>query len=202
MHLKLKINMETIKGQTENSELYSSAWEDLKGQWGLCIGFILLFWVFSTIVSLTLGLAYLNILITAPFNVGLALFFINVSRKSNPQINDMFKGFNSYGAALGANLLLILIVIGGLLLFIIPGIIWAIQYSMVNYIIADDPNCGGNESLVRSRKMMSGHKMKMFTFMLRSLGIVLLCCLTLGIGLLWGVPWISTASAKFYDDIK
>jgi len=197
MHLKLKINMETIKGQTENSELYSSAWEDLKGQWGLSIGFFILYLIFSAIANNTLGL-----FILAPFYVGSALFFINVSRKTNPQINDMFKGFNSYGAALGANLLLILIVIGGLLLFIIPGIIWAIQYSMVNYIIADDPNCGGNESLVRSRKMMSGHKMKMFTFMLRSLGIVLLCCLTLGIGLLWGVPWISTASAKFYDDIK
>ena len=110
--------METINGQTENSELYSSAWEDLKGQWGVSIGFIILYSIFLGIASNTLG-----ILITAPLNVGLAFFFINVSRKTNPQINDMFKGFNSYGAALGANLLVGLIVIGGMLLFIIPGII-------------------------------------------------------------------------------
>ena len=186
-----------IKGHTPNSELFSQAWEGLKGQWGISIGFFLLYCVLSGIASGTVG-----IFLIAPLYIGAALFFINVSRKSNPQIEDLFKGFNSYGASLGSNLLAGLIVVGGMILLIIPGIIWGIQYSMVNYIIADDPNCGGNESLVRSRKMMDGHKWKMFEFMLRAIGIILLCFLTLGIGLLWGIPWISTAMAKFYDDIK
>jgi uncharacterized membrane protein len=186
-----------IKGQTPNSELFSQAWEGLKGQWGISIGFFLLYCVLSGIASGTVG-----IFLIAPLYVGSALFFINVSRKSNPQIEDLFKGFNSYGASLGSNLLVGLIVVGGMILLIIPGIIWGIQYSMVNYIIADDSNCGGNESLVRSRKMMDGHKAKMFRFMIRVMGVVILCCLTLGIGLLWGIPWISTAMAKFYDDIK
>jgi uncharacterized membrane protein len=187
----------SLKGKTTNSELYSSAWEDLKGQWGISIGFILLYCVFAAISNWTVG-----IFLLAPFYIGSALFFINVSRKSNPQINDLFKGFNSYAAALGANLLVGLIVFGGIILLIIPGIIWIMQYSMVNYIIADDPNCGGNESLVRSREMMYGHKWKMFGFMIISLLITFGCILTLGIGLLWGIPWISTAMAKFYDDIK
>jgi len=186
-----------IKGHTPNSELFSQAWEGLKGQWGISIGFTLLYMALQAVVGTTFG-----VLIAAPLYIGSALFFINVSRKSNPQIEDLFKGFNSYGASLGSNLLVGLIVVGGIILLIIPGIIWGIQYSMVNYIIADDPNCGGNESLVRSRKMMDGHKWKMFEFMLRAIGIILLCFLTLGIGLLWGIPWISTAMAKFYDDIK
>ena len=152
--------------------------------------------------AFTIGMVALDVLISAPLAVGSALFFINVSRKSNPKIEDMFKGFNSYGAALGATLLVALIVIGGMFLLIIPGIIWGLQYSMVGCIIADDPNCGGNESLIRSRKMMYGHKEKMFRFMLRGMGVFLLCCLTLGIGFLWGLPWILTSTAKFYDDIK
>jgi len=186
-----------IKGQTPNSELFSQAWEGLKGQWGISIGFTLLYMILQSIAGMTFG-----VLIAAPLYIGSALFFVNVSRKSNPQIEDMFKGFNSYGAALGANLLVLLIVFGGMILLIIPGIIWGIQYSMVNYIIADNPNCGGNESLERSRKMMNGHKVKMFRFMVRVMGVVILCYLTLGIGFLWGIPWISTAMAKFYDDIK
>ena len=185
-----------IKGQIPNSELFSQAWRDLKGKWGISISLCLLYLVFS-VIGLIGG-----IFITVPLNVGSAIFWINISRKTNPQINDMFKGFNSYGAALKAKTIVGLIVIGGMILLIIPGIIWGIQYSMVNYIIADDSNCGGNESLVRSRKMMYGHKWKMFEFMLRAIGIILLCFLTLGIGLLWGIPWISTAMAKFYDDIK
>jgi serine/threonine protein kinase len=190
------------RGKTPNSELYSSAWESLEGQWGISIGFILLYMVFLVIVKFTIGMLALDILVSAPLAVGSALFFINVSRKSNPQIEDMFKGFNSYGASLGSSLLVGLIVFGGMILLIIPGIIWLIQYSMAPYIIAEDPNCGGNESLIRSRKMMYGHKAKMFRFMLRAMGILLLCCLTLGIGFLWGAPWMATASARFYDDIK
>jgi uncharacterized membrane protein len=73
---------------------------------------------------------------------------------------------------------------------------------MVNYIIAENPDIGGNESLVVSRKMMEGHKWKLFRFGLRSMAVLILCIFTLGIGLIWAFPWISTASAKFYDDIK
>lgn len=192
----------SLKGNTPNSELYSSSWKELKDQWGISIGFLLLFTILSFLVTSTIGLVYLDILISAPLSVGSALFWLNLSRKSNPQINNMFKGFESYGAALGSNLLAGLIIIGGMLLLIIPGIIWGIQYSMINFIIADNPNCGGNEALIRSRKMMYGHKWKMFRFGLRSFGVILLCCLTLGIGFLWGIPWIFTSYAKFYDDIK
>ena len=192
----------SLKGKTPNSELYSSSWKELKDQWGISIGFLLLFTILSFLVTSTIGLVYLDILISAPLSVGSALFWLNLSRKSNPQINNMFKGFESYGAALGSNLLAGLIIIGGMLLLIIPGIIWGIQYSMINFIIADNPNCGGNEALIRSRKMMYGHKWKMFRFGLRSFGVILLCCLTLGIGFLWGIPWIFTSYAKFYDDIK
>ena len=133
-----------MPGRTPNSELYSSAWEDLKGQWGISIGFVLLYMLLQAVAGMTVG-----VFIAAPLYIGGALFFINVSRKSNPQIEDMFKGFNSYGAALGSTLLVGLIVVGGMILLIIPGIIWGIQYSMKDYIIADDPNCGGNESLIR-----------------------------------------------------
>lgn len=190
-----------LKGNTPNTDLYSLSWKELKGQWGISIGFLLLFSILSFLVS-TIGFGILDILISAPLSVGSALFWLNLSRKSNPDINNMFKGFESYGAALGSNLLAFLIIIGGTLLLIIPGIIWGIQYSMINFIIADNPDCGGNEALIRSRKMMYGHKWKMFRFGLRAFGVTLLCCLTLGIGFLWGIPWISTAYAKFYDDIK
>tara|TARA_Y100000739_G_scaffold211488_1_gene202832 strand:+ start:839 stop:1501 length:663 start_codon:yes stop_codon:yes gene_type:complete len=194
--------MNSNLGQTKNSELYSFAWQSLNGKWGICIGFIIVFQIISFFVALTLGQILLSWLVMAPLTVGNALFFINVSRDENPQIDNMFKGFDSFGASIGAYWLTVLIIIAGYLLLIIPGIIWAYQYSMVYYIIADDPKCGGNEALVRSREMMYGHKWKMFRFSLRAMGIVILCILTLGIGFLWGIPWIATAHAKFYDDIK
>lgn len=186
------------KGKKANSLLFSSAWNDLNGQWGIAIGFIFL----AMVISFASGIVIIPILISAPLAVGQYRFWLNISRRTNPQINDLFKGFDSYASALGANLLVGLIVVGGMLLFIIPGIYWAITYAMVNYIIAENPDIGGNESLVVSRKMMEGHKWKLFRFGLRSMAVLILCIFTLGIGLIWAFPWISTASAKFYDDIK
>ena len=186
------------KGKKANSLLFSSSWNDLNGQWGIAIGFIFL----AMVISFASGIVIIPILISAPLSVGQYRFWLNISRRTNPQINDLFKGFNSYASALGANLLVGLIVVGGMLLFIIPGIYWAITYAMVNYIIAENPDIGGNESLVVSRKMMEGHKWKLFRFWLRSMAVLILCIFTLGIGLIWAFPWISTASAKFYDDIK
>ena len=186
------------KGKTANSLLFSNAWNDLNGQWGIAIGFMFL----AIVISFASGIVIIPILISAPLAVGQYRFWLNISRRKNPQINDLFKGFNSYASALGANLLVGLIVVGGMLLLIIPGIYWALTYAMVNYIIAENPDIGGNESLVVSRKMMEGHKWKLFRFGLRSMAVFILCIFTLGIGLIWAFPWISTASAKFYDDIK
>ena len=186
------------KGKTANSLLFSNAWNDLNGQWGIAIGFMFL----AIVISFASGIVIIPILILAPLAVGQYRFWLNISRRTNPQINDLFKGFNSYASALGANLLVGLIVVGGMLLLIIPGIYWALTYAMVNYIIAENPDIGGNESLVVSRKMMEGHKWKLFRFGLRVMAIFILCIFTLGIGLIWAFPWISTASAKFYDDIK
>ena len=186
------------KGKTANSLLFSNAWNDLNGQWGIAIGFMFL----AIVISFASGIVIIPILISAPLAVGQYRFWLNISRRKNPQINDLFKGFNSYASALGANLLVGLIVVGGMLLLIIPGIYWAFTYAMVNYIIAENPDIGGNESLVVSRKMMEGHKWKLFRFGLRVMAIFILCIFTLGIGLIWAYPWVSTASAKFYDDIK
>ena len=186
------------KGKTANSLLFSNAWNDLNRQWGIAIGFMFL----AIVISFASGIVIIPILISAPLAVGQYRFWLNISRRTNPQINDLFKGFNSYASALGANLLVGLIVVGGMLLLIIPGIYWALTYAMVNYIIAENPDIGGNESLVVSRKMMEGHKWKLFRFGLRVMAIFILCIFTLGIGLIWAYPWVSTASAKFYDDIK
>ena len=189
----------SLKGQTKNSELFSQAWKEMSGQWGIAIGFIFLVIVISIASSF---LSVFAILITCPLAVGQYRFWLNISRRTNPQIDDLFKGFNSYGTALGANLLVGLIVFGGMLLLIIPGIYWALTYPMVNYIIAENPDIGGNESLVVSRKMMEGHRWKFLRFGLRAMAVIILCMFTLGIGLIWAIPWLSTASAKFYDDIK
>lgn len=87
------------------------------------------------------------------------------------------------------------------LLLIIPGIIKAISYSLVSYILARGTNASASEVLDLSAKMMEGHKMDFFLLNLSFIGWHILGILTLGILELWIYPYQQTANAKFLNDI-
>ena len=88
------------------------------------------------------------------------------------------------------------------LLFIIPGIIKAFSYAMSPYILEENPELSANEAIDRSRAMMKGHKFDLFWLYLSFIGWGFLCIFTLGIGLLWLMPYMQTAEAAFYEDVK
>ena len=54
----------------------------------------------------------------------------------------------------------------------------------------------------RSQQMMKGYKMKLFLLDLSFIGWILLCLVTFCIGFLWVKPYIETAHAKFYEELK
>ena len=88
------------------------------------------------------------------------------------------------------------------LLLIVPGIIKGLAYSLTPYIIKDYPELSPNEAINLSMKMMKGHKFDLFYLFLSFLGWILLAMLTLGIGLLWVIPYFQTTMAAFYQDVK
>jgi uncharacterized membrane protein len=73
---------------------------------------------------------------------------------------------------------------------------------MTFYIMADNPTIEPMEALRKSKAMMDGYKMKLFTLQLRFILLTLLSIFTLGIGLLWLIPYMHITAARFYDDIK
>ena len=50
--------------------------------------------------------------------------------------------------------------------------------------------------------MMNGHKFDLFYLHLTFIGWGILSLLTLGIGFLWLNPYMMTAQAQFYEDVK
>ena len=87
------------------------------------------------------------------------------------------------------------------LLLIIPGIIAAYNYSLVPFIMLEDKNINVSESLKRSRLLMYGHRWQMFCLGFRFFGWAILCIFTLGIGLLWLIPYATTACWHFYRSV-
>lgn len=88
------------------------------------------------------------------------------------------------------------------LLFIIPGIIASYNYALTDYILAENPELTTKEALELSKKMMYGHRFRLFCLEFSFIGWAFLCVLSLGIGLIWLMPYTEAAKAAFYRDVS
>lgn len=84
------------------------------------------------------------------------------------------------------------------LLLYIPGIIKKYAYSMVPFILADNPKIGYKRALELSEQMTNGQKMDMFILDLSFLGWILLglCCCCIGECLV--LPYYNSTYAELY----
>jgi uncharacterized membrane protein len=189
--------------KTENSILRQQALNSLNGKWGIAIGGSLLY---TVITSLSSNIPFIGIvaslILTGPFLLGFSKFILAISRNNEPRIEQLFEGFSDFSRAMTAYLKMILQIILWSLLLIVPGVIAALSYSMTFYILADDQFISASDALKKSKSMMDGRKMDLFLMSLSFIGWALLCILTLGIGLLWLIPYINVSSAKFYQELK
>lgn len=189
---------------TENHMLMAQARDSLKGKWGLAVGTFVVFIVvagFAQVVPFVGTI--ISFLISGPMALGWAVFSLALARNDNAaRLEMIFDGFRVFDTALGAYLLAGLFVFLWSLLLIVPGIIAALAYSQIYYLIAEDKTIGAFEVIRKSKEMMVGNKWKFFCLGLRFLGWALLCILTLGIGFLWLSPYVAVTTAKFYDDIR
>ncbi|MDR0711794.1 MAG: DUF975 family protein [Prevotellaceae bacterium] len=188
---------------TENKNLIAQARTALSGKWSIAVCTILVYTLLIGAISLFPFWGILATpLLSGPFVLGLAIFFLALSRGEEVNIDQLFKGFNRFGTALATYFLMSIFIFLWTLLLIVPGIIAAISYSQTFYILVDNPSIDPLDAISKSKKMMYGYKWKYFCLGLRFIGWFLLCILTLGIGFLWLAPYMQTSAAKFYDDLK
>lgn len=189
--------------KNENVALMKMARQSLEGKWSLAMGgFAVYFLFFALLQSIPKVGPIVWMFIAGPLEGGLAIFFLAISRKQEPKIEQLFQGFDNFGTLLGAYWLKILYVLLWSLLLIVPGIIASLSYSMTFFIIADDTSIGISEALRKSKAMMHGKKWKLFCFHWRFFGWFLLSLLLAGIGFLWLFPYMQVGLAKFYEDLR
>jgi uncharacterized membrane protein len=88
------------------------------------------------------------------------------------------------------------------LLLLIPGSIKSYSYAMTEYILKDNPELQNNAAIEKSMEMMNGHKLRLFLLHLSFIGWYIVGVLTLFIGFFWIIPYVHTAEAAFYEDLK
>jgi uncharacterized membrane protein len=198
-----------------NGELKSLAKTQLKGRWGEIIVFHLIYFAIVLIPSIIFevnndpnyysnGELIYNIvsfLVAAPFELGLSYFLLNFIKGEN-NIGDMFWGFTKFGKVFASYLLISIAVSAGFVLLIIPGIILALMYSQVYYVIADNEDISAIDALKESARIMKGNKFRYFMLGLSFIGWIIVGMITLGIGFIWIIPYYSLTLTNFYKDIS
>ena len=133
----------------------------------------------------------------------LFLTYVRREEVSEGNIHELFRDFSANWSSyvVAGVLMTIVIVLVMLPTLFIGSIIFALAYSIVPFVIRDNPGIGAREALRLSRMMMRGHKADLFLLELSFIGWALLCCLC-PIGLLWLSPYMYMSVAHFYEDVK
>ena len=94
-----------------------------------------------------------------------------------------------------------LIVAGGLILLVVPGVYWAVKYAFATFLVVDrqiDPLT----ALRESGRITEGQRGRLFWFGLALLGINLLGAIAFGVGLFLTIPTSYLASAYVFRRLE
>ena len=165
----------------------------LEGTLGLALPLVLTLGLVLLVVRLALG---------GVMSMGKATYSLNLIDGAAAEFADLFVGFRRFYDALIMNVVSILMVLAGALLFVIPGVILGYAYAMAPYILAENPDITGTDALRLSRQMMKGHKWELFWLELTFIGWELLAAFTLGLGSLVLTPYKGVSKASFYRELQ
>ncbi len=178
-------------------QLKAIAKQQIQGNIGILFVCLLITSVLSSIVP---GLA--SLIVAPPLTLGLTMIFLGLTRNESPEVNTLFSGFSYMGPAILLNIMIAVFTFLWSLLFVIPGIIKGISYSMAYFVLADNPELSANEALDESKRITSGHIGDLFVLYLSFIPWFLLGAITCGLALIYVVPYVQATMANYYLELK
>jgi uncharacterized membrane protein len=128
------------------------------------------------------------------FELGTVRISLDFADARRAQMRDLFMQYRLLWRYFLASLLYNLIVVGGLILFIVPGVMWAIKFQFYSFAIVDE-SAGVLDSFRRSAALTQGVKWNLLLFWLVIALVVIAGALALVVGLLWAIPVVMVARA-------
>ncbi|MBK5093830.1 MAG: hypothetical protein JJE48_09995 [Actinobacteria bacterium] len=188
-------------------------WDTMKNNVSFFIIVILIMWVAGAIPSGLSSLSYrMSVGVAAGYGLifGLISFvvsmFVNMAQTKislrftkgeTADFPDLYNEWPRFWDFLLGSILYALIVIGGLILLIIPGIYWGLKYYFYGYLIIDR-GMKPVEAIKKSGELTDGVKWSLLGFWLVLLGIYILGFLACCVGILFAIPVIMIAVAYVY----
>lgn len=132
--------------------------------------------------------------------LGLIRISLELVDGKQPRYRDLFGDLATFGRFLAANLLFVLIVAVGLLLLVVPGLVWSVKYQFAPFLIVDGRR-GIQEVFRISGEITAGVKWEVFLFFLLVMAINLAGFLAFGIGFFTTLPATMIAYAFVYRQL-
>lgn len=154
----------------------------------------------ATNVTLVILLQVLGIVINIVVKIGLIKISLSFCDEQKPPFATLFDAWDCFWRVIGTGILYALIILAGFILFIIPGIIWAVKFSLCYYFVIDK-GLGPIEALKASSRTTMGIKWQLFGFGIVCGLINLLGLLCLIVGIFATYPTVLVASALVYRQL-
>lgn len=178
--------------------------------------------IFTVISALIFSL--LNI-IAGMFQCGINLYYLNISTGRDAQPADLFAGFRGDPAKVFkvSSFIMFPTIITSVIFNIFAELYvlthdqrffilsWAtlvpalaitlymnLTYGMAYFLLLDFPKYPASRILSLTRKKITGHRMRLLLLDLRFIPMLLLCILSMGLGILWVYPILSESHALFF----
>lgn len=192
------------RGEVVNFNYRFSRWDldRFSGEWvhGAYDKIIALlpFIIGTATIALLIGLA-ISVLVFKPLEVGATRYFLE-STQHRFRLEELAYGFTngSYWNVVSVMLLRYVYNLLWFLLLIIPGIVKSYAYSMVPYLLSENPKMAPSRAIELSNAMTRGHKWEMFILDLSFLGWLFLGSIALGVGVLFVLPYYNSTRAQLY----
>ena len=193
-------------------ELIGEGWKKTKQNLGFFIPLLiiawgiplllnyLMNWVFKDqmIISCSIALVYMFFCIL--ISIGMVKSALKIARDEKGSLGDLFNGGPLFFKYFFASILYSLIVMGGLILLIVPGVIWMVKFSFFQYFVVDK-KMGPVAALKASSKITQGVKWDILGFWGVAWLVTLLGVLCLGVGVFLSVPTVMLASVLLYHKL-
>lgn len=172
------------------------------------------------------------LLLTPALELGFTKLYMDISYGRNAEVGTLFSGFSQFGQAIltylliaGLSLLVSVVILLPFVVLLVVGIelgstgivlgaaawyfvamILLIYFTLglifVFYIMAENPDLSALDLLKASWSMMKGHRFEYIILTLSFIPWILLGAITLGIGYIWVVPYMSLTTVNFYHNLK
>lgn len=153
------------------------------------------------LVPFTLFAIGFGIFIVGPIGYSTNWVFLKAVRGERFEIQDMFAVFQrNYWNAVAANVVVGLIVAIGIVMLIVPGIIFAVRLAFVPYLVIDR-EMELTEALNKSWEMTKGYGGQIFLMGILSFFIAIGGLIVLFFGVIISMIWIRTAFATMYQAV-